>query len=124
MNRIEELYISAERELADLTGWKSIRRGDYRPDGPLTGVPPTDESLSEIDCHRDDGRRDFPMACRSWEACGKLIGMHDVEIEKTSGGARAICEETTFDVLYDEHKDKCAALRYAIVMAIVCHLRR
>ncbi|GAC1605799.1 MAG: hypothetical protein NVS3B3_04370 [Aquirhabdus sp.] len=117
----ENDYVKAELELADLLGLNNLHSDEGAFYTHLYGRPPA----SDI-----GGRTRIPAWCRRWEGAGSLIAPHGIQIlaeyEYTVQVRYSLPDgefKTIGEHIYNHSHDADAALRYAIVRAVICKLR-
>ena len=104
-------YLQAEKELAELLGWKDVGTGVLEG---LSGRPPKPTGgkfWHKVPNWTGDNAAAFTLMVEQ----RLLVSVDDVEIEANFGGS-------TFIRIAD-HPDKEAAVRYAIVQAVIAKLR-
>lgn len=99
-------YIEAEKRLAELLGWHSI---DVVSNGNMWGDKTPKKNVTYV------GIR-VPQWTRDWAACGSLMVEHEISVLQSPVG---VSTTGVGYVNFNDHPDKDAAVRYAIVMAVI-----
>jgi hypothetical protein len=100
------------RRLAELTGWINI----IELGGALLGTPPA----GEPQCR---GQAKVPDWEGDWRYCGPMLAPYGMTISRTALDAVAACRgyDPKF-ALFAEYADEDAAMRAAIVLAVIAKL--
>jgi hypothetical protein len=101
-------YLEAEKRLAELLGYE-IKYPLGHDFGPVF--------------HKDGKVSGHPKWCRDWNACGPLMVEHEITPHpKTTGCLARSGYAPDVLVLYSDHPDEDAAVRFAIVHAVIAKL--
>lgn len=109
---MQENGMAANRRLAELLGWTDI----FDVGGALLGTPPPGMPSGRNQAKVPDWTGD-------WRDCGPLLAAYRMTVGRTSLDAMATC--ASFDrsppgiAAFDEHESEDAAVRHAVVAALV-----
>lgn len=103
----EDRY-AANKELAGLLGWHNVELyGDY---GHMIGNKAS------------NGKRIIPLWTESWDACGKLIAEHGINLDFSKHG-EVLAAFAREPEAYHMHPSMEAAVRYAAVQGAISKLK-